>query len=143
MASMSRDEMLNGLNAAYEEVDTLRAQLAERDHQLGLIGTCLGDILVAAGHVSPGFGLTGPQLLQFGEELRDSLSASEELKSCGACANGCISGCQLEKDSPPVQRDEEVEFLKWYEVYVSQGWSVSKVACRTAWQARAALERKP
>lgn len=60
------------------EVERLRAQLDERDHQLGLIGTCLGEILVSAKHIRAGAGLTGPQLLQFGEELRDCLSASAE-----------------------------------------------------------------
>lgn len=32
------------------------------------------------------------------------LSASAEPKSCGACSNGCINGCQLEKDSPEYPR---------------------------------------
>jgi len=150
------------------EVERLRAQLDERDHQLGLIGTCLGEILVAAKHIRAGVGLTGPQLLQFGEELRDCLSASAEpsAPACLTCKgsgleydSGAAHPCSDCKTSAPVEIDERAEFEAKFTVpygvswdsederyydnrYLDEGGGDYQPAWE-AWQARAALERKP
>lgn len=109
------------------DYDRVVADLAERDHQLGLLGQLLGEILVAAGHISPGFGLSGPQLLQFGAELRDSLSARAKpsCKYCGDTGQIMVgrSGDANDGNAPimepcedcdrgaPIERDEPVAWF--------------------------------
>lgn len=106
------------------DYDRVVVELAERDHQLGLLGQLLGEILVAAGHISPGFGLSGPQLLQFGTELRDSLSAAdpgevERLRAelAGTIAESerrrnCCADLIEERDTLRAQLAERDELLK-------------------------------
>lgn len=145
------------------DYDRVVAELAERDHQLGLLGQLLGEILVSAGHISPGFGLSGPQLLQFGTELRDSLVANAEPKCtyCGDTGQIMVgrSGDANDGNAPimepcedcdrgaPVERDERADF----EAAVEDIWGFpSTQLCLLSgpdlwkvWQARAALELKP
>ena len=140
------DNMVAGM---LQDLSTLRAQLAERD-------ALLADAANLAMFTLP----------EDWHTRYAALSASAEPKSCGACANGCISGCQLEKDSPPidagitasveqsapVERDEREAFEA---DQLSKGFAVDLLpgtvaiymipAVRFAWagwQARAALERK-
>lgn len=88
-----------------------------------------------------------PDFIEDGSVARAALSASAEPKSCGACA-GCTNGCQLEKDSPPsapVERDERAAYLAWNNDMDCPlaGMGSSRDIAWRAWQARAALERKP
>lgn len=76
-------------------------------------------------------------------------------KSCGACANGCLHGCQLEKDSPPVERDEQQRFALWtHEVVEFEHHGITRKIQRrdlmdleaeknawAGWQGRAALDK--
>lgn len=139
------DNMVAGM---LQDLSTLRAQLAERD-------ALLADAANLAMFTLP----------EDWHTRYAALSASAEPKSCGACANGCISGCQLEKDSPPidagitasVERDERAEFESWVEtrkVCTHKGAKLHKDRAGSyldyrindrwlTWQARAALERKP
>jgi hypothetical protein len=126
-------------SAAGTEVERLRAQLDERDHQLGLIGTCLGEILVAAKHIRAGVGLTGPQLLQFGEELRDCLSASAEpsapveIDERARFEKAVID--KAERFHPNLEQYGEHPEAEYRDPKIEWAWGL--------WQARAALERKP
>lgn len=45
--------------------------------------------------------------------------------------------------SAPVERDERVEFEKWWHHLTKSGERSPFAAASSAWQARAALERKP
>ncbi|MGC5703012.1 hypothetical protein J4P02_22655 [Pseudomonas sp. NFXW11] len=79
--------------------------LAERDALLEGFATeltlAITDSQVRSAMTAVGRSKIIQLLKDYNERIDAALSASAEPKSCGACANGCISGCQLEKDSPP------------------------------------------
>ncbi|WP_338794394.1 hypothetical protein [Pseudomonas sp. AE27] len=96
------------------ELDTLRAQMAERDallrdinkrHSSGVDFDLPADLAarvaaVCATSAEPS-APDNPNILDAIAVLFGGKAEARAPKSCGACANGCISGCQLEKDSPP------------------------------------------
>lgn len=50
-----------------------KAALEEQEHHIRLLGQLLGECIEAAGITKAGTPLTGPQLLMFGEDLKQQL----------------------------------------------------------------------
>ncbi|MBC2658603.1 hypothetical protein H7A76_24460 [Pseudomonas sp. MSSRFD41] len=119
------------LQNALNNCSVYRVQLAERDALLSEIRGAMREYEQGCDQFPP---FHHNRLM---ERIEATLSASSEPKSCGACA-GCEDGCRVDRESPPVDLTEKAEFKKWHlsaQIGERGAWS--------AWQARAALERKP
>ncbi|SEB78584.1 hypothetical protein SAMN05216178_2251 [Pseudomonas saponiphila] len=90
------EELQNALN----NCSVYRVQLAERD-------ALICDVLEAfklepdGSCINPGRDFIRP----WAEKVAALSASADPAKSCGACG-GCADGCKLDRESPPVERDE-------------------------------------
>lgn len=74
--------------------------IASMEHQIKLLGQTLGECIVESGMINPNMGLSGPQLIQFGTELREHIARMNQGEACNKAVIDFVlsqkAECELE-----------------------------------------------